>query len=190
MSPVALLIDGEKSPARIAGAMLRQTATWRDVLIQRVDGDRSSPQMRSWSTPLSHDGMRTMTCHHPKRHAAVIALTVDAVNLFYQEMRCFRVCRGESEDGPFALWLREQSGIVVVIGQRYAPLALQRSCSTGVSADALASAGGDPIRQEASAVHPEQETPAKRQTPARRRGEQRRGRWPSFRQVSNEGGSL
>ena len=189
-SPVALLIDGEKSPARLAGAMLSQAATWGDVLIRRVYGDWSSPQMRSWSAPLSHYGMRAMTCHHPKKNAADIALTVDAVALYHQGFQQFCLCSGDSDYVPLVLWLREHGCIVVVIGQRHAPLALQRSCSTGVSADALIPAGDDPTIQEASAFHPEQETPSKQQTQARRRGEKRRGRLPSLRQVSNNGGSL
>jgi hypothetical protein len=134
---VALLIDGENVPARIAASVLAEASRWGEVVVRRIYGDWASPQMNAWREKATEHGMRACHQHLPKKNAADIALTVDAVHLFYQGIRCFCLCSGDSDYVPLLLWLREHCCIVVVIGQRHAPLTLQRSCSVFVSSEAL-----------------------------------------------------
>ncbi len=182
---VALLLDGEHMPARMAAAVLVEASRWGAVVIRRMYGDWASPQMHTWRANVTEHGMRACHQHLPKKNAADIALTIDAIHLFSQGIRCFCLCSGESDYVPLVLWLREHRCIVVVIGQRYAPLALQRSCSAFVSAEVLGPAGDQETDMQPSRVsHTEPETLTKQHPQARRRGAKQRGRLPSPRHVS------
>ena len=188
---VALLIDGENVPARIAASVLAEASRWGEVVVRRIYGDWASPHMNTWREKVTEHGMRACHQHLPKKNAADIALTVDAVHLFYQGVRCFCLCSGDSDYVPLVLWLREQRCMVVVIGQRHAPLALQRSSSTFVPSDVLLPADeSDVVMQEASTSSLEQKTLPKRQPRSRRGGEKRRDRLPSPRHGSNGGSPL
>lgn len=137
LSQVALLIDGENGPASAAPAILVRASAWGEVTLRRVYGDWSSSQMRSWREMVTQHGMRAVHQHLPKKNAADIALTADAVDLFYQGFRRFCLVSGDSDYVPLVLWLMEHGCLVAVIGQKDAPLALQRACSVFVSSERL-----------------------------------------------------
>jgi hypothetical protein len=134
---VAFLIDGENISARVTPAALAEAETWGEVIIRRIYGDWASPQMNAWREMVTQYGMRAVHQHLPKKNAADIALTVDAVDLFYRGIRRFCLGSGDSDYVPLVLWLREQGCMVEVISQKNAPLALQRSCSVFVSSEEL-----------------------------------------------------
>jgi hypothetical protein len=136
-SSVALLIDGENGSASRARAILIRTEEWGEAVVRRVYGDWSSPQMRPWRDMVTQLGMRAVHQHLPKKNAADIALTADAVDLFYQGFRRFCLVSGDSDYVPLVLWLMEHRCLVVVISQNDAPVMLQRACSVFVSTDQL-----------------------------------------------------
>jgi uncharacterized LabA/DUF88 family protein len=136
-SHVALLIDGENGPASIAAPILTTAGKWGEVTIRRVYGDWTSSQMHPWKETITRYGMRAVHQHLPRKNAADIALTIDAVDLFHQGLRRFCVVSGDSDYVPLVLWLVEHGCLVVVIGQPGTPLALQRACSVFLFTDQI-----------------------------------------------------
>lgn len=182
-SSVALLIDGENVSASMAGVMLSRAEEWGKVVVRRVYGDWSSSQMRPWRDVVTHLGMRAVHQHLPKKNAADIALTADAVDLFYQGFRRFCLVSGDGDYVPLVLWLREHRCLIAVISQNNAPLALQRASSVFVSTDQLSpgtmtNAGG--VQQDNGPPVPPKTAPlSTRQTRVRQRGRRKRARLPS-----------
>ena len=189
---VALLIDGENIPARVTPSLLAEAETWGKVMIRRMYGDWASPQMNAWRETVIQYGMRAMHQHLPKKNAADIALTVDAVDLFYRGVRCFCLGSGDSDYVPLVLWLREQGCVVVVISQKNASLALQRSCSVFVSSEERCPPmqSNVSIQEENNTIQTEGGTAPNQQTRIRQRGRKKRSRLPSPTIVSNGDGRL
>lgn len=169
---VALLIDGENIPARVTPAMLAEAETRGEVMIRRIYGDWASPQMHAWREMVPLYGMRAMHQHLPRKNAVDIALTVDAMALFSQGIRCFCLGTGDSDYVPLVLWLREQGCLVVVISQRHAALALQRSCSVFVSAEEL----GPPIQSNEAGQQENHTSQTKGNNAPKQPGRKRPGR--------------
>jgi hypothetical protein len=184
---VALLIDGENIPARVTPAALAEAETWGEVMIRRIYGDWASPQMNAWREMVNQYGMRAMHQHLPKKNAADIALTVDAVDLFYQGIRCFCLGSGDSDYVPLVLWLREQGCMVVVISQKNAPLALQRSCSVFVSSEELCPPTQSSVstREANNSLQTAEGNVPNQHRQPRQRGQKKRSRLPSPTIFSN-----
>lgn len=177
-SQVALLIDGENGPASAAAAILVRASEWGEVALRRVYGDWSSPQMRSWREVVTQHGMRAVHQHLPKKNAADIALTVDAIDLFHQGFRRFCLVSGDSDYVPLVLWLMEHGCLVAVVGQKDVPLALRRACSVFVPSEQLnPPMKSSTLMPEASPVVSTQGTP--REPTRRQRGRKKRARFPS-----------
>ncbi len=140
-SQVALLIDGENGSASAAAAILVRASEWGKVTLRRVYGDWSSSQMHPWRETVTQLGMRAVHQHLPKKNAADIALTVDAMDLFHQGFRRFCLVSSDSDYVPLVLWLMEHGCLVAIIAQNHVPLALQRACSVFVSLEQLGPAG-------------------------------------------------
>lgn len=174
---VALLIDGENGSASIAGAMLSRAEEWGEVVVRRVYGDWSSPQMRPWRDVVTQFGMRAVHQHLPKKNAADIALTADAVDLFYRGFRHFCLSSGDSDFVPLVLWLREHRCLVIVMSRKNAPQALQQACSVFVSSEQLCPPHGFSASQE-NALQTEDGASTARQRPPRQRGRRRQKRSP------------
>ncbi|MBO0777657.1 MAG: NYN domain-containing protein [Ktedonobacteraceae bacterium] len=84
---VALLIDGENiSPDIIAPALL-EAGKFGGVMIRRLYGNIASPAMQRWKEVMPRYGLQGM--HQAPivsgKNTADIALTVDAMDLFYRE---------------------------------------------------------------------------------------------------------
>lgn len=182
-SAVALLIDGENGSASMAGAMLSRAEEWGEVVVRRVYGDWSSPQMRPWRDVVTQFGMRAVHQHLPKKNAADIALTADAVDLFHQGFRQFCLSSGDSDFVPLVLWLREHHCLVIVMSRKNAPQALQQACSVFVSTDQLSPgtmANAGVVQQENGLpAPPKTASLSTQQTRARQRGRKKRARLPS-----------
>lgn len=182
-SSMALLIDGENGSASLAGAMLNRAEEWGEVVVRRVYGDWSSPQMRPWRDMVTQFGMRAVHQHLPKKNAADIALTADAVDLFHQGFRQFCLSSGDSDFVPLVLWLREHHCLVIVMSRKNAPQALQHACSVFVSTDQLSPgtmANAGVVQQENGLpVPPKTASLSTRQTRGRQRGRKKRARLPS-----------
>lgn len=174
---VALLIDGENGSASMARVILSRAKEWGESVVRRVYGDWSSSQMRPWREVVTNHGMRAVHQHLPKKNAADIALTTDAVDLFYQGFRRFCLVSGDSDYVPLVLWLMEHGCLVAVISQKDAPLALQRACTVFVSTDQISTMV---MQQENDTPSPQKTASSSiQQTRTRQRGRKKRARLPS-----------
>jgi hypothetical protein len=187
-SSVALLIDGENGSASMAGAMLSRAGEWGEVVVRRVYGDWSSPQMRPWRGVVTQYGMRAVHQHLPKKNAADIALTADAVDLFYQGFRQFCLSSGDSDFVPLVLWLREHHCLVIVMSRKDGPQALQQACSVFVSSEQLCPTPHECSASQEAALQTENGASAAQQRRPRQRTrrKQKRSQLPPARLFPSE----
>ena len=138
---VALLIDGENISPDLAAQMLVEAGKFGGVMIRRVYGNLTSPNMQGWKEMMTHyalQGMHQMQTVTGK-NAADIALAIDAMDLFYRD-RVTRFCivGSDSDYTPLVLRLRSAGCIVIGIGEPKTSATLVKAYTVFVSTDQLA----------------------------------------------------
>lgn len=130
---VALLIDGENCPATYAEQVMRRLDHEHGAIVaRRVYANWSLPNNHSWIEPLARYNLRPI--HHGRvatnKNAIDILLTVDAMELLYQEqITCFYLAASDSDYTPLVNRLRAAGAEVIVIGNRHTSDALKEACN-------------------------------------------------------------
>lgn len=135
---VALLIDGENSSPDLMTHVLVEAGKFGGVTIRRVYGNMASPNMQRWKEVMARYALLGM--HQapiiPGKNAADIALTVDAMDLFYREqVTRFCLVASDSDYTPLALRLRAAGCLVIGIGEPKTPPPLVKACTVFVFTD-------------------------------------------------------
>jgi uncharacterized LabA/DUF88 family protein len=138
---VALLIDGENISPDLTAQMLVEAGMFGGVMIRRVYGNVTSPNMQGWKEVMTHyalQGMHQMQTVTGK-NAADIALAIDAMDLFYRDhVTRFCIVGSDSDYTPLVLRLRSAGCMVIGIGEPKTPSALVKAYTVFVSTDQLA----------------------------------------------------
>lgn len=131
---LALFIDGENMAAHFAPAILAEAKKHGRVKLRRVYGDWSNAGLRPWQQALTQCGLRPVHTATPQKNAADIALTVDAMEAYFQGIRVYCLVSGDGDYTPLVHWLMEHGCFVLIIGPPVTPLTLQCAgsafCST------------------------------------------------------------
>jgi NYN domain/OST-HTH/LOTUS domain len=137
---VALLIDGENISPDLAAQMLVEAGKFGGVMIRRVYGNVTSPNMQRWKevmTQYALQGMHQMQTVTGK-NAADIALAVDAMDLFYRDhVTRFCIVGSDSDYTPLVLRLRSVGCMVIGIGELKTSPTLVKAYTVFVSTDQL-----------------------------------------------------
>lgn len=137
---VALLIDGENISPDMIAHVLVEAGKFGGVTIRRVYGNIISPNMQRWKEVMLHYALQGMhqTPIIPGKNAADIALTVDAMDLFYREqVTRFCLVASDSDYTPLVLRLRAAGCLVIGIGEPKTPPPLVKACTIFVFTDQL-----------------------------------------------------
>lgn len=144
VAPVALLIDGDNSPSDLAliAQVLVEAGKFGGVAIRRVYGNWSLPTMQRWRDTTQRYGLEER--HHGQtasgKNATDIALTVDAMELFYRNhITHFCLVSSDSDYTPLVLRLRQAGCLVLGIGEAKTPPTLMKACTIFVSIEQLTS---------------------------------------------------
>jgi len=137
---VALLIDGENISPDLIAQVLVEAGKFGGVMIRRVYGNVTSPNMQPWKEVMTHyalQGMHQMQTVTGK-NAADIALAVDAMDLFYRDhVTRFCIVGSDSDYTPLVLRLRSAGCMVIGIGEPKTSPTLVKAYTVFVSTDQL-----------------------------------------------------
>jgi len=137
---VALLIDGENISPDLTAQVLVEAGKFGGVMIRRVYGNVTSPNMQRWKEVMTHYVLQGM--HHMQistcKNAADIALVVDAMDLFYRDhVTHFCLVGSDSDYTPLVQHLRSRGCTVIGIGEPKTPTTLVKSYTIFISTDQL-----------------------------------------------------
>lgn len=128
---LAVLIDADNTPARLAGAIFDEINLLGEAAVRRCYGDFTSPHMTSWSKIQAEHGM--VPQHSPAntvgKNASDISLVIDAMDLLLAgRFGGFVLVSSDSDFTRLASRIREQGLDVYGIGQQKTPESFRKAC--------------------------------------------------------------
>jgi uncharacterized LabA/DUF88 family protein len=137
---LAVLIDGDNTPAAVAEPLFARIADLGEATVRRIYGDFSGSRLRSWSDQLSGHGLlahQTSACASGK-NAADIALVIDAMDLLHVDrVDAFCLVSSDSDFTRLASRIREQGVDVFGFGERKTPQSFQKACRAFIHIETL-----------------------------------------------------
>lgn len=138
---LAVLIDAENSPARIADAVFEAVAARGLARIRRVYGDFTHPGIKPWTDVLARHALdaRQHFALTRSKNGADIALVIDAMDLAHGG-RIDGVClvSSDSDFTRLAMRLREHGLAVHGFGGSKTPPSFRSACDSFTDTDRLA----------------------------------------------------
>jgi len=128
---LAVLIDADNTPARLAPAIFDEIARWGEAAVRRVYGDFTSNHIAGWSRVQAEHGL---VPHHAPAHtvgknSSDIALVIDAMDLLHAgRFDGFVLISSDSDFTRLASRIREQGLEVIGIGQQKTPESFRKAC--------------------------------------------------------------
>jgi uncharacterized protein (TIGR00288 family) len=116
---VAVLIDAENISASYCERILSEASNYGDVIIKRVFGDWSNPQMQTWKTKASEFSLRTEQQFSAVKgkNSSDISLIIDTMTiLFEKRIDVFCLASSDSDFTRLVQELREREKQVVGFG--------------------------------------------------------------------------
>lgn len=150
---LAVLIDADNTPARLAPAIFDEIARWGEAAVRRVYGDFTSNHIAGWSRVQAEHGL---VPHHAPAHtvgknSSDIALVIDAMDLLHAgRFDGFVLISSDSDFTRLASRIREQGLEVIGIGQQKTPESFRKACKRFVFLENLSA----PLVPEATADRP------------------------------------
>jgi hypothetical protein len=149
---LAVLIDGDNAPARVAKPLFDKIADLGEATVRRIYGDFSGSRLRSWSENLSDHGLlahQTFACASNK-NASDIALVIDAMDLLHSNrVDAFCLVSSDSDFTRLASRIREQGVDVFGFGARKTPQSFQKACREFIYTETLLASSGARSRETA-----------------------------------------
>lgn len=129
---IAVLIDAENAPARIADQVFSAISAFGEPAVRRAYGDFTAPSLRPWVETMARNAI---TPHQnfaavPGKNSADLALAIDAMDLLLSNrFDAFCIISSDSDFVRLATRIREQGIPVVGFGERTAPSTWQAACT-------------------------------------------------------------
>ncbi len=159
--PVALLIDGDNHSdmsSELLAQIFVEAGKFGAVTIRRVYGNWRAPTMDRWKDLCLHYGLEPV--YYPQttaagKNAADIALALDALDL----LRCngithFCLVASDSDYLPLVRRLRENGGLVIVIGKATTLPVLIKASTVFVALEHLAFTPSKPAKSSSAPLTP------------------------------------
>ena len=128
---LAVLIDAENIPARLADELFAAIAARGEPIVRRIYGDFSDPRLAGWQRALARHALiaQQQFTVASGRNAADIALVIDAMDLLHQGgVDGFCLVSAAADLTPLATRIREQGLDVHGFGGPLAPQSLREAC--------------------------------------------------------------
>lgn len=162
---LAVLIDADNIPARHAGAILDEIASFGEPSLRRVYGDWSSQALGQWKDQARDLGlvMHQQSANTKGKNASDIGLVIDAMDILHAgKVDGFVLVSSDSDFTRLASRIREDGLQVIGIGESKTPESLRKVCNRFVFIENIVS-GSDAIAQ----VEPKSGKAAETSTPAK-----------------------
>lgn len=137
---IAMLIDGDNAQAALIEKMLIEVSRYGTVIIRRVYGDWTEPNMSTWKKTFHDHALQPIQQFRNtvSKNAPDSALIIDAMDLLHQEIaNGFCIVSSDSDYTRLATRLRESGRFVIGIGRKQTPTAFQRACDVFVYTENL-----------------------------------------------------
>jgi len=127
---LAVLIDGENVPAKLAKQLFEEIAGLGEASVRRIYGDFSGSKMNGWAAVLADFGI--LPQHFPTvsgKNSSDIAMVIDAMDLLHSgRFDGFCLVTADGDFTRLAARIREQGKDVFGFGDRKAPKGLVQAC--------------------------------------------------------------
>src|SRR3989454_9039610 len=145
--PIAFLGDGDNVNTELLPEMLAEASKYGSVLVRRVYGDWTSPQMNRWKRVLQEHGLVPVQqfANVSGKNATDSAMIIDAMDILHSKLvKGFCLVSSDSDYTRLATRIREAGLFVMGIGEPKTPQAFRQACHVFVSTENLRQGGGAP----------------------------------------------
>jgi uncharacterized protein (TIGR00288 family) len=127
---LAVLIDGENVPAKLAKQLFEEIAGLGEASVRRIYGDFSSGKMNGWAAVQADFGI--LPQHFPTvsgKNSSDIAMVIDAMDMLHSgRFDGFCLVTADGDFTRLAARIREHGQDVFGFGARHAPKGLVQVC--------------------------------------------------------------
>ena len=156
---LAILIDADNAPRSALKEIMEEAATYGTVVIKRIYGDWTTPNMETWKPLLLQNAITPVQqyAYTTGKNATDSAMIIDAMDILYTRgMDGFVLVSSDSDFTRLATRLRESGMVVYGMGEKKTPAAFTAACDKFVYIEAITGkadelADGD---EEESAARP------------------------------------
>ena len=141
---IALLIDADNAPSEMIDEILTELSTFGVINTRRAYGNWTKPGLHGWQSKLLEFALRPMQQfdYSKGKNATDMAMTVDAMELFYTERPdAFGIVSSDADFTPLVMHLRAKGAAVYGFGSAQTPKAFVNACSRFLYFDALVALG-------------------------------------------------
>ena len=137
---LAVLIDSDNTPARLATELLEEIAKYGTPTIKRAYGDWTTPQLGGWKDQLALHAIQPVQqfAYTRGKNSTDSALIIDAMDLLYAgNLEGFAIVSSDSDFTRLATRLRESGMTVYGLGRRSTPEYFVTACDRFVYLELL-----------------------------------------------------
>ena len=163
---LAVLIDADNIPAKIADGLFEEIAKLGEASVRRIYGDFSNARSKGWIDVLSRHAImpQQQFANIPGKNASDITLVIDAMDLLHSgRFDGFCLVSSDSDFTRLAARIREQGVDVFGFGEQKTPESFRQACRRFVYTENL-SAGGTADSDDAAPA-PKPLLPSSKATP-------------------------
>ena len=149
----AVLVDGENVSPRFLSSILAEINRSGEIILTRVYGDWTEPDMGGWKELLRSYPVRPIQQFRYGQNATDGALIMDAIEIVSTNrnpVNAFCIVSSDSDYYSLALRLREHGMYVIGIGRQGTKSLLVRSCNRFVYLENLAFSSNSPVPEESA----------------------------------------
>jgi len=136
---IAIFIDGDNISAKYYKYVIKEVSIYGEILIKKVYGDRTCPNLKKWTTVLANEP--STFCHQPrfKKNATDMKLAIDATKVMYTNLNIntFCIVSSDSDFCTLAHDLRENGKFVLGMGEEKSKSCWQEACDRFVKLESL-----------------------------------------------------
>lgn len=137
---IAVLIDGDNAQPSLIGNLLAEAAKHGRVMVRRIYGDWTAPNMSKWKAMLNSHAVHPVQQfrYTTGKNATDIALVIEAMDLMYAGViGGFCIVSSDSDYTRLAIRLQEQGLFVMGIGRSTTPESFVNACEVFVRTEEL-----------------------------------------------------
>jgi hypothetical protein len=166
---LAFLVDADNASASVVKELLEEAAKYGTVIIRRVYGDWTSPNLAPWKKVLQDHALTPIQqfANASGKNATDSALIIDAMDILHGKVvGGFCIVSSDSDYTRLATRIREAGLFVIGMGRANTVAAFKNACNVFVSVENLSSSHVVHAEKETlSVAHPEPKGVKKKEPP-------------------------
>jgi hypothetical protein len=143
---LAVLIDADNAPAKIADGLFDEIAKFGEANVRRIYGDFASSRSQGWTKTLTKHAIvpQQQFAYTAGKNASDITLVIDAMDLLHSgRFDGFCLVSSDSDFTRLASRIREQGLRVYGFGEKKTPTSFRQACHRFIYTENLGSGEGE-----------------------------------------------